>query len=487
MSERVYATIAGLMVAVTLLLWPACYNHQPFFFPDTTAYVRGADAAVAKLTGVRSVWTKTTDSESADNALADKSVLAGRSVYYGALVYLGDRGGGEWLSIVIQAALLVLALFAILQAFDIGRWPYLLVLVAALAAFTLLPLYVSFLMPDVFTGLTILACGILLTRDFGKSRVLTVAWFALLTVSLTFHTTHVLLALLMFSVGLAAYLWRRSLVMPRGLMVIGVALGVAYLSGAAFTVAVTRIVGQPPLTPPFLMARLIDDGPGYDYLRDTCPGSGFLACRFVGRLPMLSDDFLWSKDPATGVFGVSDPTVRRGLSQEQYRFALAALVHEPFRLTAVSLVNMAEQVFMLKAYEFSYTPEEKSLFAQKLPEIYFAVMQSTPAFQGHLPLAFLDVVSYSSTAVGAGYLVFLGVSGRWRRVRCPPQFHRLVSWVMFGVLANAAVCGVMSGPHDRYQARVAWLLPALALIAHFQIYPTWWERRLQLRMSQPHG
>jgi peptidoglycan/LPS O-acetylase OafA/YrhL len=39
-----------------------------------------------------------------------------------------------------------------------------------------------------------------------------------------------------------------------------------------------------------------------------------------------------------------------------------------------------------------------------------------------------------------------------------------------GVLANAAVTGALSGPHDRYGARIAWLLPLSALLA-------WWPRR----------
>jgi len=479
MASRPFVTAAGLMMAVTLLLWPAFYNHQPFFFPDTTAYVRGADAAVARLTGVQSVWTQQTESDSAGGGVPDKAVLAGRSIYYGALVYLGDRSGGEWLSIVVQGALLVLALFGTLKAFDLGRWPFLLVLVSALAAFTLLPLYVSFLMPDVFAGLTILACAMVLTCDFDKNRALTAAWFALLAASLTFHTTHALLAILMFGVGLTAYVWRRSLVMPGGLLAIGAALIFASLCGAAFTLAVTKLVGEPPLTPPFLMARLIDDGPGYDYLRDTCPGSGFLACRFVDRLPLPSDAFLWSKDPATGVFGVSDPAVRRGLSREQYRFALAVLLHEPFLQTAVSLRNAAEQALLLKATEFGYTPEEKVTFARKLPATYLAAMRTTPAYSGQLPLMSLDVASYVSSALGIGVLVFFWVEGRLRQVRHPQRLSRLASWVVFGVIVNAVVCGVMSGPHDRYQARVAWLLPALALIAHFQVYRAWWERKLR--------
>ena len=37
--------------------------------------------------------------------------------------------------------------------------------------------------------------------------------------------------------------------------------------------------------------------------------------------------------------------------------------------------------------------------------------------------------------------------------------------VTVGVLANAAVLGALSGPHDRYGARMAWLLPLAGLLA----------------------
>ena len=37
--------------------------------------------------------------------------------------------------------------------------------------------------------------------------------------------------------------------------------------------------------------------------------------------------------------------------------------------------------------------------------------------------------------------------------------------VLVGVLANAAATGALSGPHDRYQARIAWLLPLAGLLA----------------------
>jgi hypothetical protein len=480
MLTKSLALAASLSLAAALFLWPAFYNGQPFFFPDTTAYVRGADAAVFKLTGVSTAWTKQADTDAGDAGTGDKAVLAGRSIYYGALVYLGDRGGGEWLSVVIQALLLALALHATLSAFEFAPHRYLVVLAACLALFTLVPLYASFLMPDAFTGITILACGMLLACDLRTRPASRVGWFVLLTLSLTFHTTHALLALLLLGLGLVIYAIRRPLIMPQGMAAIAVALGLAYLCGVAFTVGVTKLLGVPPLTPPFLMARLIDDGPGYRYLQDTCPGSGFVVCRFLARLPVESDDFLWSKDPAKGVFAVSDPPTRRALSNEQYRFAVATILHRPLAQLAVSLRNAGEQVGLLKPTEFVYTDEEKATFARKVPPSYLATMQTTPAYRGGLPMGGWSIVSYSSTVIGVIALAVFSLRGRYQRPQGLEALELLTVLVVCGVAANAAICGIMSGPHDRYQARVAWLIPAMALIGAFKIYGPWWQRMLGL-------
>src|SRR5262249_11505814 len=42
---------------------------------------------------------------------------------------------------------------------------------------------------------------------------------------------------------------------------------------------------------------------------------------------------------------------------------------------------------------------------------------------------------------------------------------KLAATVMVAILANAFVCGVLSGPHDRYGARIAWIATFTAAIA----------------------
>lgn len=48
------STCAALLL---LFSWPAIYNGQPFFSPDTGAYIRGFDAGVAWISGRTTVWT----------------------------------------------------------------------------------------------------------------------------------------------------------------------------------------------------------------------------------------------------------------------------------------------------------------------------------------------------------------------------------------------------------------------------------------------
>ena len=482
------AAIAGIAIAMLAMTWPAFLNGQAFFFPDTTTYVRGADAAVHRLTGTSTAWTLPYNDDSPSgqasvSSIRDKSVLAGRSIYYGTLLYLADRVGGISLAVGLQALLMVLALLATLRALDLDCWPYALPLSLVIAAFTAAPLFTAFLMPDIFAGLTILACGVLMTCRMRGQRAQECFWFALLALALTFHSTHVLLALTMLAVGLALFAWRRRFVELRGLAAIGLALVAALMCGAAFTFGVTRLVGEPPLTPPFLMARLVDDGPGYRYLVDTCPRNGFVICGFIKRLPLPSDDFLWQRDPQHGVFACSTPAVRRALSAEQYRFALAVMGHDPWGQSKAFARNALAQSALLGATEFDYSEQSKTSFATKLPAAYFEVMRHTRAYAGTMPISSLSAVSYISTVAGLGWLLFMLIAGREGSTERSARVMRLAVLIVFGVAVNAIVCGAISGPHDRYQARVAWLIPAAALLVHFESHRAWWTSALHFLHS----
>lgn len=484
--------LPGFALAILLLLWPAIYNGQPFFCPDTTTYVRGADAAIEQATGWTTPWTlpavaaQGADSSSAAatgaaampsvSSIAEKTVLAGRSIYYGALLYFGEITGGFWLSVAVQAGLLVTSVALTLGAMGLASAARTSLSLAIIGLLTPAALFASYLMPDVFTGLTILACAMLIAKpDLPRSH--RVFWFVLLTAALSFHATHVLLAAALLVLGLGLQLRRPEPGRRVGLGAIAVALLLAVLAEKTFGLAVERFVGAPPLRPPFLMARVIDDGPGYDYLKASCPGNGFQVCRFMERLPTGSDDFLWSFDPARGVFATVDGQTRRALSAEQMRFVLAVIAHDPLGQASAAAGNVLYQLRLLRVPEFGYEAWNLDGYRVKIPEPHRSRLFDSPAGRSQMPVEPLGWVGMISFIAALGLIVWR-LATRWRHV--DPALRTLIGLLLVAVLLNAVICGVLSTPHHRYQARIAWLLPLAALMLEF------WLRQPRPATAAPH-
>ena len=57
------------------------------------------------------------------------------------------------------------------------------------------------------------------------------------------------------------------------------------------------------------------------------------------------------------------------------------------------------------------------------------------------------------------------------RQMIPRSIKALAFTVLLALLANAAICGVFSNPHDRYQNRIAWLAPFAIIVAALRLRP----------------
>jgi hypothetical protein len=67
-------------------------------------------------------------------------------------------------------------------------------------------------------------------------------------------------------------------------------------------------------------------------------------------------------------------------------------------------------------------------------------------------------------ALGSMLFAFLLLAIALARGRFDP-LARLAATVTIALLANAVVCGALSGPHDRYGARIVWIATLTAAIA----------------------
>lgn len=484
-----------VIISSIVLLWPAIVNGGPFWFPDSSTYIRGADAAIVTVTGQPSEWSDLlvelpppsethADSEPAQTSKGAQAqtrweparpVLTGRSIYYGMTLYLPMRLFGPWGGIVFQAlvvaGLIVSALVIVARETALDARVVVPAMIAALIALTPLPFYASMLMPDVYSGVLILLLATVIVF-WSALRIRTrVGLLCACAVIATFHGSHVPIAAAVAGAAFLLSIRDRSRFRP--LLLVLPVIATAVVAGAAFTQAVKWQLGREPISPPFLSARITSSGPGKAYLDQHCTGSreDFALCAYKDRLPLPSDDFLWSERPESGVFQVADSRQQRQIAEEDKAFFLAVLTDDPLPVLAVSAQALVRLLTAFDLENFNYSSMLKETAPQKLPPASEAQFLESRAFAGEMPVEFTIAATIASTL---GALILLLVAGskllRWRDGPLPGAM-KFALLVLLGVLANALVCGAISKPGARYQMRLIWLIPVAAMITTFASRP----------------
>ncbi|MDR3510787.1 MAG: hypothetical protein P4L73_04080, partial [Caulobacteraceae bacterium] len=463
---------------------------------DTIGYVRGPDVAVMKLAGPRfaTAWAKF-DPGSVDQrrtpapagarvaSYNDNEVLAGRSIYYGVLAYLGALTGGFWLTVFVQGLGVAWLAEIILRALRIVSLRAYAGVIALLALATPAPFFVSFLMPDIWVGVGIGAAASLFALS-GRLKALDgVALAAMTAFAAMAHTSFAPVLLALAAVGGGWRLVSRGAPSPGpGLAACALALACAVGGDFAFTKMVEHTAGRPPVMPPFLTARVVADGPGTRYAQERCGGQ-FVACRFADRFPMGVDDFLWGQG-RQGVFEAASSAERRALGDEQARFALAAVRAYPLQQAAASARNAALQTVDTDLSDFNYKPSLRASLTSRVPPAVAARLRRTLAFREGWPLA--PFWTAQSAVLLASLVAAAWLAGRPRAVGVGDDASRAVllfGLILVGVLANGVVCGVLSTLYGRYEARVVWTLPLAAAALAAALSPL--RARSPLRALQP--
>jgi hypothetical protein len=470
--------LAVALLLVLALIWPALYNGQSLFFYDSLYYERATDASVMGLfhlpphTAFRAGsaalgWPVNSEEYRSRNAATkDKTVLLERSPYYGALLYLGDLVGRYWPTLLLQAAAAIAVLALLIDAVRLPQ-SYLVPLAIALALLSSLPFYASFLMPDVFTGFVIAGCAVLLTGAVRLSRWQLALWWLLLAAGALFHDTNLLILCTLFAGALLLRVFTGRGARVAGLVAVLAAIAVGGLGELAFIHGAARWYAVAPMHPPYLTARLIEDGTAVRYLRATCPDNGFEVCRFLDRFPMSADDFLWREHAGSSAFATASAQQKRRVSAQQGALLRSVIAYDPAAQLRASLGNAARQFVSIGLQEFGYEPIEKRQFEATLPRDVLPRLHASAAYHDRMPLGVWELILKVSFWASLGFIATMLLWPRGRR-SLPPALVRVTAWIVFGVVVNAIYCGVLSGPHDRYATRVQWLLPlaAMLILAH---------------------
>ncbi len=481
--------LAALAIGLgaAMLLWSALVNGRPSVFPDTALYYSQAEY-LAEAVGL---VNRTSEAVPAGDPTAlparpgqpnvSATIDGARSPVYGLFLYALQRLGGLWLVAAVQALVLSATLSILFRAAAPRAGERLfLAWMALLSATTSLPFFATFAMPDVLAGAAGAALlGIMVYWDRLSVGARGVC-MAVLVFAICAHRSNLLTACATAGLGAAGLValgvGRREAARRAAAVFASAAL--AGLASLLVFIPISRRAGEAVRDPPFLMARVIADGPGWRYLRHACgTGRPFTVCRFRSLPPEDSDTLLWSNHSNSGLFGVASYPVRLRLEQEEVRFVLGALAYDPLGQLLESGRNVGRQLAMTRVQSPLADPARfvgdaywrRTSLARIIPDA--AACRSPGRCASKIaagPLeALQNLVLLGALAAGLGLGVTLarpaaagGAAGdETRRVLA------MLTLTAGFVLANAAVCGALSAPVARYQARLIWLLPAVVMLA----------------------
>jgi len=417
-----------------LLLWPALVNRYPLVFSDSGTYL---------------------------SQIVERHLGWDRPIFYSLMILPLHLTLATWPVIVAQAATTWWVLVTVLRCFvrDVRPLPAILLV---LGAATALPWVTAQLMPDFATGLLtlLIACLVITPERLGRRG----PWIAALglTALISVHQANLPLVALLLLVLLPL---RRRLGAAQPLGRGGLTRAVAPLLLATAAMTAVNLIGHGRLSPSpygnlFVLARNLVEGPAMDALRSHCPHPGWRLCVLVQEGPPPDTDaFLWQADSA--LYREGGPT---RISAEADAILRTALRDEPLRVIGAALRGAAQQVVTvrtgdgLNAWPHSVSP----VIARDVPpaeqRLYAAALQTRGAL---VVPEWLQAVHLTVLAIGAAAAP-LGLALALRR-RHPVA--GLCAAVLVCLIGNAAITGALSGPHDRYESRVAWLVVFTPLAA----------------------
>ena len=384
-------------------------------------------------------------------------LVPSRSTVFGLYLHLGEATN-FWTNLVLQALVSLWITQTTLRVLGAKQRLTLVVIYLLLILTTALPWLASMLLTDIFAGLSVLSLYLLVLQGERLTTFEKIALFLFTAFAASTHsaTLGVLLGLCGF--GLVARPWLRGRISYGGLAqgLLALATGAAMLVAANFALS-----GQLAWTPGgtgVAFGRMMQDGIVAQYLRDHCPQQGLKLCPYRNTLPATADDFLWghSMFDELGRF--------EGLNDEMGFIVTHSLAEYPLWQAEAAIDATAQQLVSVATGEGTngWIPHTYGIIERYVPS-QLKPMRAAHQQHGDIDFAAINWL-HVPVALASIVLVAVMFGGALLRRR-GDDLSLLAATVTFALLGNAFICAVISGPHDRYGARMAWIATLTVLIA----------------------
>jgi hypothetical protein len=428
---RNIAQIASRLAAMLVLLLPAFWNGFPLLEYDIGGYLAR--------------WFEGT-------------LVPSRSTTYGLFLVAGSPLD-FWPVVILQAAAAVWIIGVMLKIYRPDVHPAgLLAIVAALAATTALPWLASELLTDIFSGLAVLAFHALVWHGYRIEPRQRAALVVFIAFAVSTHSATYAVLLALSVAALICWLFNRKLVPGTAIAHAGFAM----LLGAVMLVAGNYVVAKRVAWTPggysIAFGRMLQDGIVTRYLGDHCPDARLKLCSYRNELPRDADVFLWGDSVFNRLGRFA------GLGDEMRTIVLESLRDYPALQLKAALIATAKQLVAVGTGEGIVTTiwHTHGMIENYTPSAAPA-MRAARQQRGEVSFAAINAVDEPVAWAVMALIPLLIILGFYRADFA--DLGALAATIALALLANAAFCGVISNPHDRYGSRMVWIAAFAAALA----------------------
>lgn len=439
-----------ILAGALVLLMPAIANGFPFVFEDSIEYV---------------IFTP----------------RLYRSPFYQLFIFFFHLNTFIWLPVVAQSIIFSHLIYTIVSlSLRQHQLPIFAVIIFALTIGSSLPFAAGIIMPDAFTSIVILSIGLLAFYYSQLSFWERLYFFLLACVSISVHLSHLSIAAALLGVVVVVYVLQRRPLKdaraPLALIASSILLTAAALG--LNNIVVHGIGALSPAGPTFFLGNLVEHGPARRYLEEACPHAGYKICEKLDELPKTSFDMIWNTDFYEKLGGF------QGMRDEASQIVAATILSRP-----ADVLNMARdlitQAVFTRGPAGDLRPIAREVWweaaIQKFGPATTAAYHQSIQANDLLPRDLLRAIDAMVFPLSIALVI---TAGAWAARSRWNDLAALTLLIVSGIAVNTVVCAVLSGVYGRYQYRVTWLLPFIAMVLIFRILESRSEEK-EAKQLQP--
>jgi hypothetical protein len=424
-----------ILTGILITLWPAFYNQYVFFFTDSEVYINCGNTF---------------------------STIEDRSFIYGFFVSISSLFTSLWFTIIAQAILFNSVFYVFLKKITANQFHNKLYLsiTAILSIFTALGWDVCYIMPDIFSSISILLLY-LLVFHFPKKQVamglLILSYILCAQMHFSYMLAHLLVVGLLLLLRLFNPAFMRALGLKHLVLIFCITLG----NMGLFRIEKQTLGGGHSFSNAsyvFLMGKLVENGVLKRYLDQECATKAYEICAYKDSLSLnnLSGTFLWVPTSAFNRTGGWNA------NHDEYKTIIKDIVTTPKYSIHYACQVAIETAKSLGHYRIfsSFYPFPRDGWGPHPAVVKYYPNEISRYDHSRQNM---DTLSFPLEKISYVYLSLLIASLLLVVWFCRNNLITTL-YLLFALISNALITAGLTGIHDRYATRQDWLVIVLAIV-----------------------